>query len=140
MEGNQGEEGHSPFKGPRPPQWYVVHFEPAIGIDRGAIFTGAMELRIIKPSLKYVPGQWLFIQVPDVSRYQWHPVSRSFTCLHIIIDPVYAFSLHPSLRSPLRRTTPTFPCTSARSETGPKPLESGLEQGRLLLLPSPRLR
>jgi len=32
-----------------------------------------MELRIIKPSLKYVPGQWLFIQIPDISPYQWHP-------------------------------------------------------------------
>ncbi len=36
---------------------------------------GAMELRIIKPSFKYVAGQWLFIQVPDVSGWQWHPVS-----------------------------------------------------------------
>jgi len=35
--------------------------------------SGAMELRIIKPSFKYVPGQWVFIQIPDVSRYQWHP-------------------------------------------------------------------
>ena len=40
-------------------------------------FKGAMELRIIKPSFKYVPGQWLFVQVPDVSSHQWHPVSRS---------------------------------------------------------------
>jgi len=35
--------------------------------------SGAMELRILKPSFKYVPGQWLFIQVPDVSHFQWHP-------------------------------------------------------------------
>lgn len=35
--------------------------------------SGAMELRIIKPSFKYTAGQWLFIQVPDVSRFQWHP-------------------------------------------------------------------
>jgi NADPH oxidase len=35
--------------------------------------SGAMELRIIKPSFKYTAGQWLFIQVPDVSRWQWHP-------------------------------------------------------------------
>lgn len=35
--------------------------------------SGAMELRIMKPSFKYVPGQWLFIQVPDVSHFQWHP-------------------------------------------------------------------
>jgi NADPH oxidase len=32
-----------------------------------------MELRIIKPSFKYTAGQWLFIQVPDVSHFQWHP-------------------------------------------------------------------
>jgi len=35
--------------------------------------SGAMELRIIKPSFKYTPGQWLFIQVPEISRWQWHP-------------------------------------------------------------------
>jgi len=35
--------------------------------------SGAMELRIIKPSFKYTAGQWLFIQVPDVSKFQWHP-------------------------------------------------------------------
>ncbi|KAL5518992.1 hypothetical protein ACEPAH_675 [Sanghuangporus vaninii] len=35
--------------------------------------SGAMELRIIKPSFKYTAGQWLFIQVPEVSRFQWHP-------------------------------------------------------------------
>jgi NADPH oxidase 1 len=35
--------------------------------------SGAMELRIIKPSFKYVAGQWLFIQVPEISKFQWHP-------------------------------------------------------------------
>jgi len=35
--------------------------------------SGAMELRIIKPSFKYTSGQWLFIQVPEISRFQWHP-------------------------------------------------------------------
>lgn len=35
--------------------------------------SGAMELRIIKPSFRYTAGQWLFIQVPDVSSFQWHP-------------------------------------------------------------------
>ncbi|KAL7411134.1 ferric reductase NAD binding domain-containing protein [Mrakia frigida] len=34
---------------------------------------GAMEIRFNKPSFKYKPGQWLFLQVPDVSRFQWHP-------------------------------------------------------------------
>jgi len=35
--------------------------------------SGAMELRIVKPSFKYTAGQWLFIQVPEISRWQWHP-------------------------------------------------------------------
>jgi hypothetical protein len=35
---------------------------------------GAMELRIVKPSFKYTAGQWLFIQVPEISKFQWHPV------------------------------------------------------------------
>ncbi|KAJ7492691.1 NADPH oxidase [Mycena latifolia] len=35
--------------------------------------SGAMELRIIKPSFKYTAGQWLFIQVPEISKFQWHP-------------------------------------------------------------------
>ncbi|KAF9015087.1 NADPH oxidase A [Cyathus striatus] len=35
--------------------------------------SGAMELRIVKPSFKYVAGQWLFIQIPELSRFQWHP-------------------------------------------------------------------
>ncbi|KAJ7596973.1 NADPH oxidase isoform 1 [Mycena floridula] len=35
--------------------------------------SGAMELRILKPSFKYTAGQWLFLQVPEISRFQWHP-------------------------------------------------------------------
>jgi NADPH oxidase len=35
--------------------------------------SGAMELRIVKPSFKYVAGQWLFIQIPSISGWQWHP-------------------------------------------------------------------
>lgn len=35
--------------------------------------SGAMELRIVKPSFKYTAGQWLFIQIPELSRWQWHP-------------------------------------------------------------------
>lgn len=32
-----------------------------------------MEIQFRKPSFKYKAGQWLFIQVPDVSNTQWHP-------------------------------------------------------------------
>lgn len=35
--------------------------------------SGAMELRILKPSFKYTAGQWLFINVPEISTFQWHP-------------------------------------------------------------------
>lgn len=50
--------------------------------------SGAMELRIIKPSFKYTAGQWLFIQVPEISRWQWHP----FTITSAPEDPYV--SLH----------------------------------------------
>ncbi|KAL4875045.1 ferric reductase NAD binding domain-containing protein [Aspergillus karnatakaensis] len=33
----------------------------------------AMEIQFRKPSMKYKAGQWLFIQVPEVSNTQWHP-------------------------------------------------------------------
>lgn len=33
----------------------------------------AVEIQFYKPTLRYKPGQWIFIQVPDVSRHQWHP-------------------------------------------------------------------
>jgi NADPH oxidase len=32
-----------------------------------------MEIQFKKPSMKYKAGQWLFINVPSVSREQWHP-------------------------------------------------------------------
>lgn len=38
---------------------------------------GAMELRFIKPSFKYKPGQWLYLNVPEVSKFQWHPFTIS---------------------------------------------------------------
>ncbi|KAG0369221.1 ferric reductase NAD binding domain-containing protein [Gamsiella multidivaricata] len=34
---------------------------------------GVIELQIQKPSFRYKPGQYMFINVPDVSKYQWHP-------------------------------------------------------------------
>lgn len=33
--------------------------------------SGAMEMRFQKPSFRYKPGQWLFLQVPEVSKFQW---------------------------------------------------------------------
>ncbi|KKK25768.1 hypothetical protein ARAM_002034 [Aspergillus rambellii] len=43
----------------------------------------AMEIQFRKPSFKYKPGQWLFIQVPEVSNTQWHP----FTITSCPFDP-----------------------------------------------------
>ncbi|KAI6250911.1 Superoxide-generating NADPH oxidase heavy chain subunit A [Erysiphe necator] len=33
----------------------------------------SIEIQFKKPSMKYKAGQWLFLNVPCVSRYQWHP-------------------------------------------------------------------
>lgn len=43
----------------------------------------AMEIQFKKPSMKYKAGQWLFVQVPSVSRQQWHP----FTITSCPFDP-----------------------------------------------------
>ena len=37
--------------------------------------SGAMEIRFKKDRMKYKAGQWSFLNCPEVSRYQWHPVS-----------------------------------------------------------------
>jgi NADPH oxidase len=42
-----------------------------------------MEIQFTKPSMKYKAGQWLFLQVPSVSRQQWHP----FTITSCPFDP-----------------------------------------------------
>jgi NADPH oxidase 1 len=50
-----------------------------------------MELRIEKPSFLYQPGQYLFMNVPAVSKFQWHPFTISscpeegFVSVHIRI-------------------------------------------------------
>jgi NADPH oxidase len=36
-----------------------------------------VELQIKKPSFVYKPGQYLLINVPEVSRFQWHPFTIS---------------------------------------------------------------
>lgn len=42
-----------------------------------------VEIQFNKPSFRYKAGQWLFLQVPSVSRYQWHP----FTITSCPFDP-----------------------------------------------------
>lgn len=39
--------------------------------------SGAMEIRFEKLSFKYVAGQWLFLSVPSLSSFQWHPFTIS---------------------------------------------------------------
>lgn len=43
----------------------------------------AMEIQFRKPSMRYKAGQWLFLQVPAVSGFQWHP----FTITSCPFDP-----------------------------------------------------
>ncbi|KAK7523096.1 FAD-binding domain-containing protein [Phyllosticta citriasiana] len=43
----------------------------------------AVEIQFVKPSFKYKPGQWLFINCPAVSYNQWHP----FTITSCPFDP-----------------------------------------------------
>ncbi|KAJ7642202.1 NADPH oxidase isoform 1 [Roridomyces roridus] len=69
--------------------WREIRARKRTKLDRVLVHpSGAMELRIIKPSFKYTPGQWLFIQVPEISRVQWHP----FTITSAPKDPYV--SLH----------------------------------------------
>ncbi|EEU36169.1 uncharacterized protein NECHADRAFT_52952 [Fusarium vanettenii 77-13-4] len=42
-----------------------------------------VELKFSKSSFKYRPGQWLFLQMPSISKYQWHP----FTITSCPFDP-----------------------------------------------------
>jgi NADPH oxidase len=50
---------------------------------------GVVEIRFEKPSLRYRSGQWLWINVPKLSRMQWHPFtitsapSDPFCSIHI---------------------------------------------------------
>ena len=42
-----------------------------------------MEIQVRKPSMRYKAGQWLFLNIPSVSRQQWHP----FTITSCPFDP-----------------------------------------------------
>ncbi|EPE06185.1 nadph oxidase [Ophiostoma piceae UAMH 11346] len=43
----------------------------------------AVEIQFSKASFRYKAGQWLFLQVPSISKYQWHP----FTITSCPYDP-----------------------------------------------------
>ncbi|KAM0750569.1 NADPH oxidase [Meredithblackwellia eburnea MCA 4105] len=56
------------FSGRRETKLVGVHLHPA---------SNTMELRIEKPSFSFRAGQWMFINVPEVSKFQWHPFTIS---------------------------------------------------------------
>lgn len=62
--------------------------------------SGAMELRIVKPSFKYTAGQWLSIQVPEISRLQWHPARISFPFLPNIPLITFQFTITSAPEDP----------------------------------------
>lgn len=39
--------------------------------------SGVVELRFVKPTFKYKAGQWLFLNIPAISKTQWHPFTIS---------------------------------------------------------------
>ncbi|KAK3052840.1 hypothetical protein LTR09_005904 [Extremus antarcticus] len=43
----------------------------------------AVEIQFRKPSMRYKAGQWLFLNIPSVSKHQWHP----FTITSCPFDP-----------------------------------------------------
>ncbi len=57
------------YRGSLPTQLTKVIFHPG----------NTMELRFEKESFKYLPGQYLFINIPSISKFQWHPFTISST-------------------------------------------------------------
>lgn len=105
---------------------------------------GAMELRIVKPSFKYTAGQWLFIQIPELSHFQWHPVRyhpSHHSPLLLFYSPmapgtdiVVLVSLFSS-PSRLRLKTPMFLCISVKLATSRRPSVSASALARPLSPP-----
>jgi len=75
--------------------------------------SGAMELRFKKDSMKYKAGQWLFLNCPEVSRYQWHPVSP--------IGIMKRREANGSLRSPQLQKIHSSRCIFAKLEISQRP-------------------
>ncbi|SCV69961.1 BQ2448_1355 [Microbotryum intermedium] len=54
---------------------------------------GAMELQFSHPAFHYKPGQWLFLNVPELAPWQWHPFTISsapedpYVSVHILSLP-----------------------------------------------------
>ncbi|GAA5948535.1 hypothetical protein JCM10213_003893 [Rhodosporidiobolus nylandii] len=105
--------------------------------------SGTMELRFTKPSFSYKAGQWLFLNVPDVSSLQWHPFTISsapddpYVSVHIRQVGDWTMALGnrlgctPALAAELNSTASgTFPSANAeksylrnRSKSDPSDLD-----------------
>ena len=48
-----------------------------------------IELQIEKPTMQFIPGQYLYVNIPSISKFQWHPFTITsspqdgFISLHI---------------------------------------------------------
>jgi NADPH oxidase len=48
---------------------------------------GVVEIQFSKPSLQFKPGQWLYVNVPQISYLQWHPftiASSPYDAVHSV--------------------------------------------------------
>lgn len=82
--------------------------------------SGAMEIRFTKPSLKYKSGQWIFLQIPEISRFEWYDRhhglrygSADMSIFTGILSPYQA--VHP---------IPTYPYTFVKLATSREPLDA----------------
>ena len=66
----------------------IVHPE-RIPLSQIQLTLGVIEIRFVKPSFKYLSGQWVWLNVPALSRMQFHPFtitsapSDGYVSLHI---------------------------------------------------------
>jgi hypothetical protein len=100
--------------------------------------SGAMEVRFKKDSMKYKAGQWLFLNCPEVSRYQWHPVSLIIVMIGERLMIVYDLlssrrSIHLGPHSPnwgfhksLRSKAGSHRPSSANDPRTSRPQEKGI--------------
>ncbi|KAJ1339459.1 hypothetical protein BSLG_005940 [Batrachochytrium salamandrivorans] len=75
-----------------PKRFERISGEIADRVEQSHFHSGnTMELRIEKPSFQYMPGQYLFLNIPSISAFQWHPFTISsspeegFVSIHIRI-------------------------------------------------------
>lgn len=67
--------------------------------------SNVVEVQIRKPSFRFLPGQYLYLKFPQVSRFQWHPFTltsapeEDHLSLHIRIEGNWTRSLWSLLQS-----------------------------------------